>query len=77
MDILWYIVQKMGCFDTLICPQNNARKCICRPSGSPKNPKDTISSKSFSRAKVGIAMAFSKFGSPEIYMMSYQISIFD
>ena len=37
MDTLWYIVQKMGCFGTLICPWNKAGKCIFRPSRNPKN----------------------------------------
>ena len=36
MDTLWYIVQKMGCFGTLICPWNKAGKCISQPSRNPK-----------------------------------------
>ena len=57
MDILWYIVQKMGCFGTLICPWNKAGKCIFQLSRNPKTqnliqapnmvgpPGDTILSK--------------------------------
>ena len=36
MDISWYIVQKMECFGTMICPFNKAGKCIFWPSGNPK-----------------------------------------
>ena len=36
MDTLWYIVQKMGCFGTLICPWNKAGKCIFQPFRNPK-----------------------------------------
>ena len=36
MDISWYIVQKMGCFGTLICPWNKAENWIFRSSGNPE-----------------------------------------
>ena len=57
MDILWYIVQKMGCFGTLICPWAWVGNSFSRHLGTPKStiiplapnmegpPGDIISSK--------------------------------
>ena len=45
MDILWYIVQKMGCFGTLICPWNKAGKCIFQLSRNPKTQNFNSGSK--------------------------------
>ena len=76
MGILWYIVQKIGCFSTLICPWKKAGKCIFRP---PRNPKTQNFPSGFKhggaygrhyikqiicQSKIRIAMPFLEFGSP-------------
>ena len=45
MDISWYIIQKMGCFGTLICSWSKAGKCIFRPSGNSEIQNFTSGSK--------------------------------